>query len=153
MVVNASGALNGKMVKLPLPAVPATPASPSSLPAVNELPVFQCAVANALAQGTLTYFQNADAVIDVVKNTQGYYLKVNYQVNGQPSNLPEVTIQNVAMIKNIRYPIYTVFSTSSNQMGGFMIQFNTQTGEAQFEPYAKDATLPITGGTILCVAK
>ena len=141
-----SGPLNGNLVKLP------NHSSHNNTPANNtdSTPLFSCSIPGVIAKGSLTYFQNSDVVIALLKKDDTYQFKISYYSNGKPSISPSLLIQDVLLLKNNSLPIYTAFSTPTASTTGFMIQFNTQNGEAQFQANISNSTNAVTGNLISC---
>ena len=124
-----------------------------SAPSPTEASVIQCTIPYAMGKGLLTSFQNTDTILEATKSTtgNGYTLKLSYLQNGQNTTLIPLYVYNASVVKNPYFPLYTIFAAANSRVNGFSIQFNTQTNQAQFEPY--NAGSGGNSGTILCSMK
>ena len=144
-----SGPLNGKEVKLPNQSPENnTPINNTNL--TDPTSLFSCSIPGIIAKGSLTYFQNTDVVISLLKKDSSYQFKISYFNNGKPSLSPSLILQDIILLKNNTLPIYTAFSTPTASTTGFIIQFNTQNGEAQFQTNMNNSTNALTGNLISC---
>jgi hypothetical protein len=139
-----------KTISLPSASTPETD-NENTNPTPNTFAMIQCVVPYATAKNILSFIPNTDAILEITQNTSGgYQTKVSYLQNGASTNYYPILINNMSVMKSSSFPLYLIFSAPSSRVGGFTIQYNTDTSSAQFDSYPA-----IIGGgsTILCSTK
>jgi uncharacterized protein YkwD len=152
------GSLNGKVIRLPDDVIPSTSSpSPAATPTARTLPttdisMIQCTIPANLSKGILHFTPGVDTVLEATKsaNSSGYTIKLSYIRNGEIGALVPLYIYGVSVVKSADFPMYAIFSAPGIR-GGFSIQFNTQTNQAQFDPYNLNSGG--ASGSILCSLK
>jgi uncharacterized protein YkwD len=108
----------------------------------------QCLVPYAMGKGILTYYANTDTFVEATSNGNGTYgIKLSYFQNGAESNLYSVMMSNLTITRNADFPVVTLFSAPGTRIGGYSIQVNTRTNQAQFDSYGVS---PGVTGSIMC---
>jgi hypothetical protein len=117
---------------------------------VQVLPVtsLQCLVPYALGKGILTYYQSTDTFLEASGTAgSGYSVQLSFYQNGVASALYSVSTDNETITSNPDFPIVTLFSAPGSRVGGYIIQVNTRTNQAQFDSYG---ITPGVTGSIMC---
>jgi len=145
----------GTKLNLPETEPPAPPSTSDAIrvnPLGNlDLTIIQCTVPSDLAKGVFTYNSNTDAILEFERDTNSIFRgKVSYLQNGKASLLAPVFLGPVSVVSNADFPILSVFSSPGARIGGFTIQLNAKSNQAQFDGYP---ARPNASGSILCTMK
>ena len=120
-------------------------------PQASPVASLQCLVPYAIGKGILTYYTNTDTLIEATPQMfGGYAIKLSYFQNANPTSLFTVNLSNVTITQNADFPILTLFSVPGSRVGGFSVQVNTRTNQAQFDSYGIS---PGVTGTIQCIVR
>lgn len=153
-VESVSGAIPAdKKIQLPIQQQNGvTTETPATETPKNSYSLIQCMVPYPLAKNILTFVPKTDAVMEITPNDYGgYQAKVSYLLDGASTDYYPMIINNVSVIKNANYPLILIFATAMNRSSsGFMIQFDTSTSSATFDPYPASSG---ASGTVLCSYK
>jgi hypothetical protein len=116
-----------------------------------DITLVQCTIPSSNAKGIFTFNPNTDAVVEFERDTNSVFRgKVSYIQNGKASLLAPVYLGSVSVVSNAEFPILSVFSSPGARIGGFTIQLNTRTNQAQFDGFP---ARPGSAGSILCTMK
>jgi hypothetical protein len=114
----------------------------------SPVSALQCLVPYALGKGILTYYANVDTFVEAsAQSAGGYSMKLSYYQNGAQTNLYTTSMTNLTITRNPDFPIVTLFSAPATRIGGYTIQVNTRTNQAQFDSYGLS---PGVTGSIMC---
>ncbi len=130
----------------PAPSVPSPLASN-----VGMISTLQCMIPYKLSKGTVTFVPNTDTLVEATRSSRGAVtLKLSYFQDTQSANLSPVSLTGVSLVTSSEFPIVSLFSAPARGMGGFTIQMNTKTNQAQYNSYN---LAPALSGPILCTVK
>ncbi|MBC7397955.1 MAG: CAP domain-containing protein [Bdellovibrionales bacterium] len=130
--------------------VTAEPTNPV-IAARGTVSTLQCMIPYKLGKGALSNFANTDTLVEANRNQLGEVaLKLSYFQNTRSANLSAVFLSGVSLVSNPDFPIVTLFAAPSRLNGGFSIQMNTKTNQAQYNSYN---SIPAQSGTVLCTVK
>jgi hypothetical protein len=155
LVQEAIEVATGKKVETPETDSP-TPVSNSDAIRVNplgnlDITLVQCTIPSSTAKGIFTFNSNTDAILEFERDTNSVFRgKVSYVQNGKASLLAPVYLGSVSVVSNAEFPMLSVFSTPGARIGGFTIQLNTRTNQAQFDGFP---ARPGGAGSVLCTMK
>lgn len=116
-----------------------------------DITLVQCTIPSTSAKGIFTFNSNTDAILEFERDTNSVFRgKVSYVQNGKASLLAPVFLGSVSVVSNAEFPILSVFSSPGARIGGFTIQLNTRTNQAQFDGFP---ARPGSSGSVLCTMK
>ncbi|MBU6152754.1 MAG: CAP domain-containing protein [Bdellovibrionales bacterium] len=116
-----------------------------------DITIVQCTIPSTSAKGIFTFNANTDAIVEFERDTNSVFRgKVSYVQNGKASLLAPVFLGTVSVVSNAEFPILSVFSAPGARIGGFSIQLNTRTNQAQFDGFP---ARPGSAGSVLCTMK
>jgi uncharacterized protein YkwD len=134
------------------PNTPSTsPTTSDNVVASGNFSVIQCTVPYALGKGLFAFSPNLDTVLNILNTGTGFNAQITYYENGQLANVAGQTIYGVNVSKAENYPLFDIFSAPGPRVNGFIIEYDSQKGSAQFTPYLNNGTG--AAGDITCSVK
>lgn len=128
---NEQGLTTLQLLSNPQPQAPS-----SSTPARLNI---ECAIGAKLGYGVLTWSQQLTTYIEIKPEASTNLMRVSFAPENSSSTpnaqYASYSVSGAAVVKNIYYPLVTIFSAPNNRLGGFMIQIDTTRGVGQFDPY------------------
>ena len=145
------GEVSSGEIQLPAPLIAAT----STIPAPTASQAYaQCLIPAAAGKGIFNFYTDVDTLLEATSSTSETTIKLTFLKNGVVTPLAPLTIRGASMMKNKSLPLMIIASVPGSRLGGFIVEINTQNGQAQLDAYGNSGGVSSgNGGEISCSVK